>query len=57
VEKNLTKHRLGDDEHGTGVADGLSDPRNPNVVYAATWQKTFEPVAAYFCVGKKGRSP
>jgi photosystem II stability/assembly factor-like uncharacterized protein len=43
---------LGDDEW-TGVADVVIDPRNPNIVYAATWQR-HRTVAAYFGGGEKG---
>jgi len=39
------KKTLGDDEW-TGVTDIIIDPRNPNLVYAATWQR-HRNVAAY----------
>ena len=40
---------LGDDEW-TGVTDVVIDPRNPDVLYAATWQK-HRTVAAYYGSG------
>lgn len=43
--KNWTR-TLGDDEW-TGVTDILMDPRNPEVLFAATWQK-HRTVAAYY---------
>ena len=39
------KKTLGDDEW-TGVTDVVADPRNPDVMYAATWQR-HRTVAAY----------
>ena len=43
---------LGDDEW-TGAADIVIDPRNPEVIYAATWQR-HRTVAAYMGGGEKG---
>lgn len=43
--------QLGDDEY-TGVTDILIDPRNPDVLYAATWQH-HRTVAAYMGGGPK----
>ncbi len=40
------------DEEWTGVTDILVDPRNPDVVYAATWQR-HRTVAAYMGGGPK----
>ena len=45
------KHVLGDDEW-TGVTDIAIDPRNPEVLYAATWQR-HRTVAAYMGGGPK----
>ena len=42
---NTWKRSLGDDEW-TGATDLLIDPRNPDVLYAATWQR-HRTVAAY----------
>lgn len=39
------------DEEWTGVGDAVIDPRNPDVVYAATWQR-HRTVAAYFGGGE-----
>ncbi|MFC3416727.1 WD40/YVTN/BNR-like repeat-containing protein [Algoriphagus hitonicola] len=41
------------DEEWTGVADIVIDPRNPEVIYAATWQR-HRTVAAYMGGGEKG---
>ncbi|WP_289029414.1 sialidase family protein [uncultured Algoriphagus sp.] len=40
------------DEEWTGVADAVIDPRNPDVVYAATWQR-HRTVAGYLGGGPK----
>lgn len=40
------KHVLGDEEHWTGVTDLVIDPRNPDRLYAATWDR-HRTVAAY----------
>lgn len=40
------------DEEWTGVADAIMDPRNPDIVYAATWQR-HRTVAAYLGGGTK----
>jgi len=45
------KKTLGDEEW-TGVTDMLVDPRNPDVLYAATWQR-HRTVAAYMGGGPK----
>ena len=47
------KKTLGDDEW-TGVTDIVVDPRDPNRVYAATWQH-HRTVAAYMGGGPKSR--
>ncbi len=49
--KTWTK-TLGDEEW-TGVADAVIDPRDPNLIYAATWQR-HRTVAAYLGGGEKG---
>ncbi|MGM0947169.1 MAG: WD40/YVTN/BNR-like repeat-containing protein [Bacteroidota bacterium] len=41
------------DEEWTGVADIVMDPRDPKVIYAATWQR-HRTVAAYMGGGEKG---
>ena len=48
--KTWTK-TLGDEEW-TGVADAIIDPRNPDIVYAATWQR-HRTVAGYLGGGTK----
>lgn len=45
------KRTLGDDEW-TGVTDIVTDPRNPNRIYAATWQR-HRTIAAYMGGGPK----
>lgn len=50
TDQGKTWNKVLGDEEWTGVTDVLIDPRDPNVLYAATWQK-HRTVAAYYGSG------